>query len=85
MLFRKTNGGKQDGVFIKTTPDLSTILASTYLGGNSDDAAFALALNPLTGNIYIVGGTSSTNFPGTGNGPVISSTNKGVSTDFCPS
>jgi gliding motility-associated-like protein len=75
--FQITSGGQQDGVFIKTTPDLGTILASTYLGGNSDDAAFALALNPTTNDIYVAGGTSSTNFPGTGNGPVISATNNG--------
>ncbi len=75
--FQKNPGGLQDGVFIKTTPDLGIILASSYLGGSKDDAAFALALNPLTGNIYVAGGTASTNLPGTGNGSVISSTNKG--------
>ncbi len=75
--FQKNSGGMQDGVFIKTSPDLGTILASSYLGGNKDDAAFALALDPLTGNVFIAGGTSSGNFPGTGNGPVISSSNKG--------
>jgi gliding motility-associated-like protein len=72
--FQKNNAGKQDGVFIKTSPDLSNILASTYLGGNDDDAAFALALSPSTGNVYVVGGTGSTNLPGTGNGKVISAT-----------
>ncbi len=75
--FQKTIGGSQDGVFIKTSPDLGTILASSYLGGNKDDAAFALALNPTTNEVYIAGGTSSTNLSGTGSGPVISSTNKG--------
>jgi gliding motility-associated-like protein len=75
--FQKTSAGLQDGVFIKTSPDLGTILASSYLGGSKDDAAFALALNPVTNNVYIAGGTSSTNFPGTGNGVVISSTNQG--------
>ena len=75
--FQSTNAGRQDGVFIKTSPDLSTILASSYIGGNNDDAAFALALNPQTSEVYLVGGTSSTNLPGTGNGPVISATNKG--------
>lgn len=75
--FQKTIGGKQDGVFIKTNSDLSTILASSYIGGNNDDAAFALALNPNNNNIYIVGGTSSNNFPGTSNGAVVSATNKG--------
>jgi gliding motility-associated-like protein len=75
--FQKTNAGKQDGVFIKTNPDLSAILASSYIGGSNDDAAFALALNPNNNNIYIVGGTSSNNFPGTSNGAVVSATNKG--------
>ncbi len=75
--FQRTNGGRQDGVFIKASPDLSLILASSYLGGNNDDAAFALALNPSNGNVYIAGGTSSTNFPGTGNGKVVSATNNG--------
>jgi gliding motility-associated-like protein len=75
--FQKTSGGMQDGVFIKTTSNLATILASSYLGGNSDDAAFALAINPVNNDVYVGGGTSSTNFKGTGNGGVISSTNKG--------
>jgi gliding motility-associated-like protein len=75
--FQKTNGGKQDGVFIKTNPDLSAILASSYLGGNNDDAAFALALNPSNNNIYIVGGTSSTNLQGTSNGAVVNAANQG--------
>ena len=75
--FQKTIGGMQDGVFIKASPDLSVILASTYLGGKNDDAAFALALNPITNNVYVAGGTSSTNFPGTGNGKVVSATNSG--------
>ncbi len=75
--FQKTSGGKQDGVFIKTNPDLSTILASSYLGGNNDDAAFALALNPGNNNIYIVGGTSSTNLQGTKNGTVVNASNQG--------
>ncbi len=75
--FQKNNAGKQDGIFIKTSPDLSNILASTYLGGNNDDAAFALALNPNNNNVYIVGGTASTNLAGTNIGAVVSATNKG--------
>src|SRR4029079_4975358 len=45
-------------------------------GGNSDDAAFALALNPTNNNIYIVGGTSSPIFPGAGNASVIGPSKK---------
>ncbi|MDP4129513.1 MAG: PKD domain-containing protein, partial [Bacteroidota bacterium] len=80
--FQKTNAGMQDGVFIKTNADLSTILASTYLGGNSNDAAFALALNPTNNDVYIAGGTSSNNFPGTANGTVISATYNGAIDGF---
>ena len=75
--FQKTSGGMQDGVFIKTSADLGTILASSYIGGSSDDAAFALALNPTTNQVYLAGGSSSKNLPGTGNGPVVSASNKG--------
>ncbi len=68
--FQTVNGGNnaegraQDGVFIKTNSDLSTILVSSFLGGNNDDAAFVLAINPISKNIYIAGGTVSNNFPG---------------------
>lgn len=75
--FQKTSGGLQDGVFIKASPDLGTILASSYLGGNGDDAAFALALNPINNDVYVAGGTSSNNLQGTANGPVVSATNNG--------
>ncbi|PWT73382.1 MAG: hypothetical protein C5B59_13615 [Bacteroidetes bacterium] len=75
--FQTKRAGKQDGVFIKTNPDLSVVLASTYLGGNGDDAAFVLALNPTNNDIYIAGGTASTNLPGTGNGPVLYNTLQG--------
>jgi gliding motility-associated-like protein len=75
--FQPTSGGKQDGVVIKTSPDLSNILFSSYLGGNGDDAAFVLKINPSSGDIYVAGGTSSNNLNGTGNGPVLFNTSQG--------
>ncbi len=75
--FQKTGGGGQDGVVIKTTPDLRTVLLSSYLGGNADDAAFVLKINPATNDIYVAGGTSSTNLNGTNNGPVLYPANQG--------
>jgi gliding motility-associated-like protein len=72
-----TNTREQDGVVIKASPDLSTILFSTYLGGNNDDAAFVLSLHPTNNNIYVGGSTASTNFPGTTNGAIINSTYQG--------
>jgi len=43
-------------------PDLDTLTASTYLGGNSWDILSALALD-RSGNILVAGRTNSTNFP----------------------
>lgn len=59
-----TNNRFQDGVLIKLTSDLNTVLFSSFLGGDGDDAAFVLATHPQNGNIYVAGGTASTNFPG---------------------
>lgn len=73
----KGTKGDQDGVLLKTSGDLSTILFSTLLGGTADDAAFVLSINPNNNNIYIGGGTASGDFPGTASGPVISSVDSG--------
>jgi len=62
-------GGAQDGVLLKFSPDLSTRLFSSYLGGNGDDAAYVLSLHP-SGNIYVAGGTSSSNIPGNRTGTI---------------
>jgi gliding motility-associated-like protein len=63
-------GGSQDAVVIKASPDLSTILFSSFLGGNRVDAAFVIDINPSNGNLYVAGGTGSNNFPGTGAGSI---------------
>jgi gliding motility-associated-like protein len=55
-------GGGLDGVIFKMSPDLSTMLWSTYIGGSADDGCYALTLDNFQ-NIYTTGGTSSTNFP----------------------
>ncbi|HVF98095.1 MAG TPA: PKD domain-containing protein [Flavisolibacter sp.] len=67
------NGGgvhKQDGVLLKFDPSLSNILFSTYLGGDGDDAAYVLSIHPQNGNIYVAGGTASTNFRGAAAGTI---------------
>ena len=56
-------GGKQDGVVLKLNPSVSCLSFASYLGGSGDDAAYVLSLAP-NGNIYVGGGTASTNFPG---------------------
>ena len=59
-----TLGGLQDAVAFKLSSDLSQLLWSTYIGGDDNDAGYALALDD-SANIYITGGTRSLNFPTT--------------------
>ena len=81
---RTTDNGdlhNQDGVILKLRPDVSALLFSSYLGGDGDDAAYVLSLDPA-GNIYVGGATSSkASFPGI-TGGVISSTNVGIIDGF---
>jgi hypothetical protein len=55
-------GGGEDGVLAILTPDCSTILYATYLGGKGDDLVRSLALGP-DGEVFLVGSTSSEDFP----------------------
>ncbi len=57
-------GGLQDGVILKFNSNLSGLLFGTFFGGSGDDACFVTSVNPLTGNIYVGGSTTSTNLPG---------------------
>ena len=56
--------GLYDAFISKLSGDLKTLLASTYLGGNSNDYANSIALD-ADGNIFVAGGTFSSNFPTT--------------------
>ena len=62
--FSNDLSGQQDGCIIKLDNSLSAIIWSAYLGGRSDDAIYSLALDELN-NIYVTGGTLSSNFPST--------------------
>ncbi|CAG5004607.1 hypothetical protein DYBT9275_03405 [Dyadobacter sp. CECT 9275] len=53
-------GGRQDAVVAKFSQDLSTLLWSTYLGGNQLDAGFSVK-ETAGGDIYVTGITQSTN------------------------
>ena len=57
-------GGKQDGVLVKLSPDCSSLMFASFLGGSGEDACFVLKINPITGDIYVAGATTSTNMPG---------------------
>jgi gliding motility-associated-like protein len=54
-------GSQQDGCAFKLSPDLSTLAWSTFLGGNDNDAAYSLKVDGA-GNVFVTGGTESTNF-----------------------
>ena len=56
------NAGGQDGVIFKMDANLTSLTWATYLGGNGEDAAYTLKLDDQD-NVYVAGGTSSTNFP----------------------
>jgi len=62
--FQPTKAGAQDGAIIKIDPSCSNVIFSTYLGGSGDDGVFVMDISPITGNLYVAGTTSSSNFPG---------------------
>lgn len=65
--FQKTyGGGRQDGVILKFTPNLTALMFSTYFGGTGTDACFVLTYNPALDNLYVAGGTTSPTLPGAG-------------------
>jgi FOG: PKD repeat len=72
--FPKTAGGAQanterlDAFVARFNSDLTQILQATYLGGNLGDGAKALAIHPISGEVYVAGYTNSTNFPNTKGG-----------------
>jgi hypothetical protein len=58
------NGGTTDGLVVKLTADLSSIVWSSYLGGSGFDAAYSIKFDNDK-NIVLAGGTTSSNFPAT--------------------
>jgi hypothetical protein len=65
---QETAGGGQDAFVARLSASLATLTQTTFLGGSGADQAFALAIAPTTGNVYVAGQTSSANFPGTAGG-----------------
>ncbi|MFZ8783993.1 hypothetical protein [Thermocrinis sp.] len=59
---------------------IDPILQATYLGGSGSDEAYALAIHPTTGEVYVAGESYSTNFPGTSGGAQAS--NRGYADAF---
>ncbi len=57
--------GYSDIFLVKFNDGLTSLLASTYLGGASDDYAQSIAVDPEGTTLYVVGRTLSSNFPTT--------------------
>ncbi len=58
---------------------IDPLLQSTFLGGTGGDDVYAMAIHPVSGEVYVAGSTSSTNFPGTVGGAQTSSASAFVS------
>ena len=60
--FQNILNGNQEGCIVKMDNQLTSIIWSSFLGGNADDAIYSLALDNED-NIYVTGGTTSSDFP----------------------
>ena len=68
-VFQSTyGGGRQDGVILKFTPNLTALMFSTFFGGTGTDACFVVTYNPILNNLYVAGGTTSPALAGTSGG-----------------
>ncbi len=54
--------GSRDGFVVRLDADLTTLVAATFLGGNSQDFINALAIGP-SGDVFAAGTSWSTDFP----------------------
>lgn len=70
--------GEQDAVVFKLSPNLNNLVFSRFLGGANDDAGYSMKIDG-NGNLFVNGGTKSTNFPMVG--PSLHSTYRGGDCD----
>src|SRR5579871_4992061 len=61
---QRTLAGTSNAFIAKLNPSGTALAYSTYLGGSQDDSGYAIAVD-TSGNAYLTGLTSSSNFPTT--------------------
>jgi gliding motility-associated-like protein len=76
--FDNTLGGKQDGLIAKFNTNLTALVYSSFIGGSNIDCGNGLFVLPNF-EVFVTGGTTSTNFPNTAGGQ--SATYNGGKTD----
>jgi hypothetical protein len=77
-----TNNGSYDAFAARLDATLTSNPQSTYLGGSGADFTYALAVGPAPSyEVYVAGGTTSTNFPNTSGGAQASNSG-GISDAF---
>ncbi len=60
--YQATNKGSVNAFVAKLSAAGTSLIYATYVGGNSDDRAWGIAVDS-SGNAYVTGSTTSTNFP----------------------
>jgi hypothetical protein len=69
--FQTSYGGGSQNAFVAKLSASGSLMYATYLGGSGTDGAASVHGNPIavdaSGDAYVVGSTSSTNFPTTSN------------------
>jgi IPT/TIG domain-containing protein/beta-propeller repeat-containing protein len=76
-----SSGGGGDAFVIKVNAAGTAATYATFLGGSADDNATGITVDG-SGNAYVVGGTSSTSFPGVSGGSLQPSYGGGTSDAF---
>jgi hypothetical protein len=61
--YQTTLAGGTDAFVAKVSPPGDALFFSTLLGGGGNDQGNAIALAPASGDVFVAGSTSSTNFP----------------------
>jgi len=64
--FQRTSNGNYDAFVAKLSPDGSSLLASTLIGGSDSDTATGVSVDPFN-QVYVAGSTASMDFPLTAN------------------